>query len=58
MQEHGAVGGMKKGGSRRPSSPRKNLLNAEVGEDLGLGFVHFKQVVAGRAILRDPFAIF
>ena len=49
---------MKKGGSRRPSSPRKNLLNTEIGEDLRLGFVHGQQVVAGRAILCDGLAIF
>ena len=29
------------------------LLNAEVGEDLGLGFVDGQQVVAGGAVLRD-----
>ena len=33
------------------------LLNAEVGEDLGLGFVHGQQVVAGGAILRDGLAV-
>ena len=31
----------------------RSYLNAEVGEHLGLGFVHGQQVVAGRAVLGD-----
>ncbi len=35
----------------------RDLLDAEIGQHFGLGFVHGQQVVAYRAILRDGFAV-
>ena len=37
--------------------PKMLLLNAEVGKNLGLGFVDGKQVVAGGAVLSDAFSV-
>ena len=58
MKEHGGDWRHEKRRLAPPLFPRKNLLNTEVGEDLRFGFIHGKQVVAGRAILRDGLAIF
>src|ERR1035441_327270 len=46
-----------RGGCTDSAVSRKALLNSKIGQYLRLGFIHCQQIVAGRTVLRDSFAV-